>query len=176
MGRKQELEALNSELIDFLTAIRDRIDAKLDEAKDLVAQLSEQYQKELAALREDSGKTTGGAGAIGGILDHCPVDQRVWDRALDVYEMVPETSPLRANAQIQSGLILEAIAVKEGISVSQEDMNNEVTRLATELRVPVAELVKMIQAGGQDSIEELRARILADKALDFVYRNSVIQG
>ena len=73
-------------------------------------------------------------------------------------------------------LILEAIAVKEGISVSQEDMNNEVTRLATELRVPVAELVKMIQAGGQDSIEELRARILADKALDFVYRNSVIQG
>jgi trigger factor len=40
----------------------------------------------------------------------------------------------------------------------------------------MAELVKMIQAGGQDSIEELRSRILADKALDFVYRNSVIQG
>lgn len=81
-----------------------------------------------------------------------------------------------ANRRVKVGLILEAIAVKEGISVSQEDMNNEVTRLATELRVPVAELVKMIQAGGQDSIEELRARILADKALDFVYRNSVIQG
>ena len=34
----------------------------------------------------------------------------------------------------------------------------------------------MIQAGGQDSIEELRARILAEKSLDFVYRNAVIQG
>lgn len=81
-----------------------------------------------------------------------------------------------ANRRVKVGLILEAIAAKEGISVNQEDMNNEVTRLSTELRVPMAELVKMIQAGGQDSIEELRSRILADKALDFVYRNSVIQG
>jgi len=81
-----------------------------------------------------------------------------------------------ANRRVKVGLILEAVAEKEGLSVSQEDLNNEVARLATELRVPVAELVKMIQAGGQDSIEELRARILADKALDFVYRNAVIQG
>lgn len=81
-----------------------------------------------------------------------------------------------ANRRVKVGLILEAIAEKEGLSVSQEDLNNEVSRLATELRLPVADLVKMIQAGGQDSIEELRARILADKALDFVYRHAVIQG
>jgi trigger factor len=81
-----------------------------------------------------------------------------------------------ANRRVKIGLILEAIAEKEGLTVSQEDLNNEVSRLATELRVPVADLVKMIQAGGQDSIEELRARILADKALDFVYRHAVIQG
>ena len=77
---------------------------------------------------------------------------------------------------IRDRLILEAIAEKEGLSVNQDDLNNEVTRLATELRVPMADLVKMIQAGGQDSIEELRARILADKALDVVYRQAVIQG
>lgn len=81
-----------------------------------------------------------------------------------------------ANRRVKVGLILEAIAEKEGLSVSQEDLNNEVTRLAAELRVPTADLVKMIQAGGRDSIEELRARILADKALDFVYRHAVIQG
>jgi trigger factor len=81
-----------------------------------------------------------------------------------------------ANRRVKAGLILEAIAEKEGLSVSQDDLNNEVTRLATELRVPVADLVKMIQAGGQDSVEELRARILADKALDIVYRQAVIQG
>jgi trigger factor len=81
-----------------------------------------------------------------------------------------------ANRRVKAGLILEAIAEKEGLSVSQDDLNNEVTRLATELRVPIADLVKMIQAGGQDSVEELRARILADKALDIVYRQAVIQG
>jgi trigger factor len=81
-----------------------------------------------------------------------------------------------ANRRVKIGLILEAVAEKEGLSVSQEDLNNEVSRLSTELRVPMADLVKMIQAGGQDSIEELRARILADKALDFVYRHAVIQG
>lgn len=81
-----------------------------------------------------------------------------------------------ANRRVKAGLILEAIAEKEGLSVSQDDLNNEVTRLATELRVPMADLVKMIQAGGQDSVDELRARILADKALDAVYRQAVIQG
>jgi len=81
-----------------------------------------------------------------------------------------------ASRRVKVGLILEAIAEKEGLSVSQEDLSNEVTRLASELRVPAADLVKMIQAGGQDSVEELRARILADKALDFVYRHAVIQG
>lgn len=80
-----------------------------------------------------------------------------------------------ANRRVKAGLILEAIAEKEGLSVSQDDLNNEVTRLASELRVPMADLVKMIQAGGQDSIEELRTRILADKALDFVYRHAIIQ-
>ncbi len=81
-----------------------------------------------------------------------------------------------ANRRVKVGLILEAVAEKEGVSVTQEDLNNEVSRLATELRLPVTDLVKMIQAGGQDSLEELRARILADKALDFVYRHAVIQG
>jgi trigger factor len=81
-----------------------------------------------------------------------------------------------AHRRVKAGLILEAIAEKEGLSVNQEDLNNEVTRLATELRVPMADLAKMIQAGGQDAIDELRARILADKALDAVYRQAVIQG
>ena len=81
-----------------------------------------------------------------------------------------------ANRRVKAGLILEAIAEKEVLSVSQDDLNNEVNRLATELRVPIADLVKMIQAGGQDAVEELRARILADKALDVVYRQAVIQG
>jgi trigger factor len=81
-----------------------------------------------------------------------------------------------ARRRVKVGLILEAVAEKEGLAVTPEDLNNEVTRLATELRVPIGELVKMIQAGGQDSVEQLRTKVLADKALDFVYRHAVIQG
>lgn len=81
-----------------------------------------------------------------------------------------------AARRVKVGLILEAVAEQEKLTVSQEDLNNEVHRLATELKIPQADLVKMIQSGGQDSIEELRARILAEKSLDFVYRHAVIQG
>ncbi len=80
-----------------------------------------------------------------------------------------------AARRVKVGLILEAIAEKEHLTVSQEDLDNEVRRLGAELKIGQAELVKMIQAGGQDSVEELRARILAEKSLDFVYRNAVIQ-
>lgn len=89
---------------------------------------------------------------------------------------VRDDNRLEAQRRVKVGLILEAIAEKEGLSVTQDDINAEITRLAAELRTSTAELVKMIQAGGRDSIDELRARILADKALDFVYRHAVIQG
>ena len=80
-----------------------------------------------------------------------------------------------AARRVKVGLILEAVAEKEQLTVTQEDLDNEIRRLASELKIGQPELVKMIQAGGQDSIEELRARILAEKSLDFVYRNAVIQ-
>jgi trigger factor len=94
----------------------------------------------------------------------------------DNLKKVRDDNRQEAERRVKIGLILEAIAEKEGLSVTQDDINGEITRLATELRMPTAELVKMIQAGGRDSIDELRARILADKALDFVYRHAVIQG
>jgi trigger factor len=80
-----------------------------------------------------------------------------------------------AARRVKVGLILEAVAEKEQLTVTQEDLDNEIRRLSSELKIAQQELVKMIQAGGQDSIEELRARILAEKSLDFVYRNAVIQ-
>ena len=81
-----------------------------------------------------------------------------------------------AARRVKLGLVLEAIAEKEALTVTQDDLNAEIMRLASELKMQPADLVKMVKAGGQESIDELRARILADKALDFVYRNAVIQG
>ena len=81
-----------------------------------------------------------------------------------------------AARRVRLSLVLEEIAEKEGLTVTQDDFNAEIMRLASDLKMPAAELVKMIKAGGQESIEELRTRTLVDKALDFVYRNAVIQG
>jgi trigger factor len=81
-----------------------------------------------------------------------------------------------AARRVKLGLVLETIAEKEGLTVTQDDFNAEIVRLASELKMPVADLVKMVKTGGQESIDELRARILEGKALDFVYRNAVIQG
>jgi trigger factor len=81
-----------------------------------------------------------------------------------------------AARRVKVSLVLEAIAEKEGLSVTQDDFNAEIMRLASELKMPTADLVKMIQAGGHESVDDLRTRILVDKALDFVYRNAMIQG
>ncbi|MGH7183912.1 MAG: trigger factor, partial [Nitrospiraceae bacterium] len=81
-----------------------------------------------------------------------------------------------AARRVKLGLVLETIAEKEGLTVTQDDLNAEIVRLASDLKMSPDDLVKMIKAGGQESIDELRNRTLADKALDFVYRNAVIQG
>lgn len=81
-----------------------------------------------------------------------------------------------AKRRVKLGLILEAIAAKEGLQVEQEDLEAEYSRLATALRLSTDEVRRMIEAGGEETKDELRGRILADKALDFVYRHAVIQG
>ena len=80
-----------------------------------------------------------------------------------------------AKRRVKVGMILEAIADKEGITVDDEDIEAEIQRMATELRISVEDIRKFMQAGGEDSMDELRGRIMADKSLDFVYRHAMIQ-
>ncbi|MFO0775031.1 MAG: trigger factor [Nitrospiraceae bacterium] len=86
-------------------------------------------------------------------------------------EVLPE-----AQRRVKLGLILDTVAEKERIQVEELDIQNELHKMSTELKLDPRELLRIIQAGGQESLNELRGRILADKALDFVYRHAVIQG
>ncbi len=81
-----------------------------------------------------------------------------------------------ATRRVKLGLILEVIAEREGLGVGEEDITAEIERLATDLKLSAEEVRKLVLAGGEESREELKARILADKAVDFVYRHAVIQG
>ena len=105
--------------------------------------------------------------------EHQP-DTPTESRTEEIAKLQNEYRP-EAERRVKIGLILEAIAEKEGITVTNEDFNAEIARLASEVKLSVDEIRRMIQAGGQDSVEDLRSRILAYKALDFVYRHAVIQ-
>ena len=86
-----------------------------------------------------------------------------------------EESLLTAQQRVKLGLILEAIAQKEGIAATDADVQFECQQMARTMQVNVAEVVKMLQAGGEDALDDLRARIVAEKALQFVYEKAIIQ-
>ncbi len=81
-----------------------------------------------------------------------------------------------AKKRVKLSLILESISEKEGLSVEDDDMEEEITKLAGTVKMPVDEIRKMIDAGGQQSREEFRERILAEKAIQLVYQFAVVQG
>ena len=86
-------------------------------------------------------------------------------------EVTPE-----AQKRVKLGLVLEAIADKEGVSVSEQEIQDEFGKLARGLQVPLEDIQKMVESGGQGSRQEFEDRIRAEKALQLVYQFAVIQG
>lgn len=86
-------------------------------------------------------------------------------------ELQPE-----AKRRVKLGLILEAVAEKEGLTVEPEEVEDEIKRLAKTMKLPEAEVRQMVDAGGHHSREEFQERMVAEKALQLVYQFSVIQG
>jgi len=91
-------------------------------------------------------------------------------------KQVMEDNRPEATRRVKVGLILEAVAEKEGLTVEEEDITSEIERIARGIKVQPDEVRRMLEAGGEESRDELHGRILYDKALDFVYRHAVIQG
>ena len=104
------------------------------------------------------------------------------DQAEDLVKQQQEIKQLReellpdATRRVKVGLILEAIAEKEGIRVEEADVAAELERLAKRLKLTAEDIRRMVESAGQDMREELFGRILAEKSLDFVYRHAMIQG
>jgi len=71
--------------------------------------------------------------------------------------------------------LLQAPPRPEDIAVAEADMLEECRQMARAMQVDVAEVVKMLKSNGEDAIEDLRARILAEKALQVVYEKAIIQ-
>jgi trigger factor len=80
-----------------------------------------------------------------------------------------------AQQRVKLGLILEAVAEKEGLTVTEADIEEECRQMARAMQADVAEVKRMLLSGGEDALEDLRARILAEKSLQFVYEKAIIQ-
>ena len=86
-------------------------------------------------------------------------------------QMKSDAQPL-AIQQVRSTLILEALAKKEGIVVSDDDVRAEYQKIADRLAVPFA---RVVEAYGEKNREaELRFRMTVERAMDFLIKNAVV--
>lgn len=76
----------------------------------------------------------------------------------------------QALKRIQSRLVLEAIVKAEGIQVSEEELDKELTEMATMYKMEIDKLKEMI---GDKEKEQIEADIAVQKAVDFVLEASV---
>jgi len=72
----------------------------------------------------------------------------------------------RALLEVKGYLLLEAIAAKENIEVSEPDLDAHYEKLSAELKQPVEKIRQAFRR--QDTIEGVRGRLRQDKALAFL--------
>jgi trigger factor len=77
----------------------------------------------------------------------------------------------RAVRDVKAGLLLERIADAEGISASDQELDNEVQRFAQQTKQSVsAARAKLVEDG---SLDRLRSRIRNEKTLNFLFDEAV---
>jgi trigger factor len=69
--------------------------------------------------------------------------------------------------EVKSGLLLEKIAQAEGIQVSDEDLEQEVSALAKQMGQTPEQVRQKLQEEG--ALERIRGRMRSEKALNFLY-------
>ncbi len=90
-------------------------------------------------------------------------------QGVDIRQMGLDIPRLRADLrdqallQVKSALLLEAIADQEKVEVTDEDVQAELARTATELKMPLAKVQQQMR--GSEARAALRNKIREDKAL-----------
>jgi trigger factor len=98
--------------------------------------------------------------------------ERFERQGLDMQQMGLDVSRLRADLreqallQVKGALLLEAIADQEKIEVTDDDLQAEIAKTATELNLPLARVQQELR--GADARRALANRIREDKALAFL--------
>ncbi|MDF2485797.1 MAG: tig [Herbinix sp.] len=92
------------------------------------------------------------------------IEQYFQFTGMDAKKFMESLKP-QAVKRIQSRLVLEAVAKAEKIEVSDEDMEKELTEMATMYQMEADKLKELI---GEKEKEQIKADIAVQKAVDFV--------
>ncbi len=93
--------------------------------------------------------------------------------SLDWRKIFDQERP-RAEQAVRRQIVLDAIARKENLEVSEEDLSREFEALSHTHRQSAAALRAQFEK--ENRMEGLRAYLLQNKALDFIYLNATISG
>ena len=79
----------------------------------------------------------------------------------------------QAERNIRNNLVLSRIADKEGIAVSESEIEEEMKRLAEANRVPLARVVETVNKEGRRG--DLEETLLFGKTIDFLLGQAIIE-
>lgn len=89
----------------------------------------------------------------------------------DKLEELRQNARSQAERSLKSGLLLQKIAGQEKLTVSDEEIEEEIKAMAKRNNVPLAQLVEKINQEGRR--EDIRNNLRLRKAIDFLLENAV---
>lgn len=96
------------------------------------------------------------------------------DKLKEIQDKMREDFEKEARRQVHLAFLLDEIAAKENIQVTDEDLKARYERVAAEVRQPV-ETVEGYYKEHEEHLESLREQIRSEKAIDFIKQNAKLE-
>ena len=96
------------------------------------------------------------------------MEQYMQITGMDVQTLMAQTKP-QAEKNIKSRLVLEAVVKAEGIEASEEDVNEEIKRMAEAYKLEVEKVLEILGDAGKKQIAD---DLAVTKAAQFLVENA----
>jgi len=174
-----------------IPALDDEFAKDLGEYKNL-ADLKEKIREEILKTKESAAREAMGEEIIAQVAGQLTLDlpetlvaeeaEAILDRTLSASggrsPQAADLGPLREEAKkravenIKRRLILRKVAKREGLAVSEEEIEAELKRLARANNLPLAKVRESFEAA--ERREDLKSHLLLRKAVDFLVESAII--
>ncbi len=164
LGEFEDLKDLKDKIQKEIIATKERA-AKNEMAEDVVKKISEKLNIELpeAIVEQEH------AAVVKRLLSTLP-QQSLNKEELD---RIKSEGKGKAEQNIKNHLILNKIAEKEKLGISDEEIQEEFKRIAKANNLPVARVIEEFNKKGKR--EELRDSMVLKKTVDFLVDNAIIE-